>query len=131
MQEGSGITASYTARLFASVSANCYTHIKRANNMTTKFKKTGNRLDDSDQINKIIDEAIDAFSDDHIKEGVEALRELAHLFKSAGTDSQSFADLAKYIENEAVERTGDTFLRFRISVAIRDINAGRIIVGAH
>jgi hypothetical protein len=85
-----------------------------------KYKKTDNLEKNADQVNKILDETVKAFTDENMQEGIEGLRELAHLYKTAGAPKKSFLELCQYIENTAVERSGNEFLRQRMSIALRE-----------
>jgi len=72
------------------------------------------------QINKIIDEAIAELIKGDYKQAKAAIEELAHLYKSAGQSKETFIELCTYIENEAVEKTGNEFIRNRFGLSMRD-----------
>lgn len=74
------------------------------------------------KINKIIDEAIKELVDGNYKQAKEAIAELAHLYKSAGQTKETFIELCTYIENEAVEKTGNEFIRTRFGLSMRGKN---------
>jgi len=69
-------------------------------------------------INKMIDEAIKQLADDRVDSGIEALYELAILWKTSGAGRQSFADICEYIEREAAELSDETFVAIKIHNAL-------------
>ena len=81
-------------------------------------------------INKMIDEAIDQLSDDRVDSGVEALYELAILWRSSGASRESWVDICQYIEREATEKSDETFIQIKIGNAltkIRETKTGSVI----
>ncbi len=72
-------------------------------------------------INKIIDDAILALIGEEWGLAKEALEELAHVYKSAGSSLETFIDLCTYIENQAVEQTGNEMIRTRFGLGLRDL----------
>lgn len=73
--------------------------------------------DDDDPINDLIDDAINQLADDSINAGVDCLVELAKLFANAGCTLQAFADIRKYIIEQAIERTNIIFIQTKIELA--------------
>jgi len=80
---------------------------------------------------QMVDDAISQLSDDRVDAGVELLRELAVVFKSAGMTRQSFAEMCQYIENEASERSDSAFVQLKMQTAFKKAKEGKIIVGVH
>ena len=78
-------------------------------------------------INKTIDEAIVELIAENYKQTKLALEELAHLYKSAGQSRETFIELCTYIENEAVERTGNELIRTKLGLGLRDLQLGKHI----
>jgi hypothetical protein len=70
-------------------------------------------------INDLIDECIQALSDDNIQHGADQLYELAVLWTKAGLTQESFQDIRKYIVNEAIARTDTHFIREKLKIAER------------
>ncbi len=86
---------------------------------------------DINNIDQIIDGAIEALSDDRIDTGVENLYELAILWKSAGMDAASFSDICGYIEREAAAKSDETFVQVKIQnalIRIREQKHGKILL---
>ena len=82
-------------------------------------------------IDKLIDDCIDELADDRVDAGVENLYELAILWKSAGLDRDSFADICGYIENQATEKSDETFVQMKIHnalVRVREQKHGKILL---
>jgi|GEM_PF-2329570 hypothetical protein len=71
-------------------------------------------------VNKTIDEAIVELVKGDYKQAKLAIEELAHLYKSAGQTKETFIELCTYVENEAVKRTGNEFIRTRFGLSMRD-----------
>jgi len=86
------------------------------------------------KINKMIDEAIDLIATDGSERlGVEVLRELAQLFKSAGSTAKAFSDLCMYIEMSAAEKSSSPFVKEKMARILSKMREekGRIIIGGH
>ena len=79
-----------------------------------------------------IQEAIDLFAAADYDRGVECLYDLASDWKTAGLDGQSFADLCKYIEDEAEQKSNDPLMREQIRAAMHRERGrqGRVILPA-
>ncbi len=77
-------------------------------------------------------EAIDLFAAGNYDRGVECLYDMASDWKTAGFDGQSFADLCKYIEDEAAHKSGDPLMREQIRAAMHRAREeqGRVILSA-
>lgn len=72
---------------------------------------------------KTLQEAIDCFSREEFKQGTEAVKELAHQMKSAGTGLQPFLDLMTYVEESAVKKAeppNEALFKINIRDALRD-----------
>ena len=76
-------------------------------------------------VNRLIDETIDQLADDRVDSGVEALYELAILWKSAGAPKEAFIDICSYIEQEATEKSDETFVQMKIQQALIKIREQR------
>ena len=82
-------------------------------------------------INKMIDECIDQLSDDRVDSGIDALYELAILWKTSGAGRQSWSDICEYIEREASEKSDETFVAIKIHnalVRVREKKNGSILL---
>ncbi len=89
---------------------------------------------DINNVDKLIDDAIEALSDDRVDAGVENLYELAILWKSAGMDAASFSDICGYIEREAAAKSDETFVQVKIQnalIRIREQKHGKIVRVSH
>lgn len=71
-------------------------------------------------VNKIIDDAILALIGEEWEQAYQAIAELAHIYKSAGSSLETFIELCTYIENEAVEQTGNEMIRTKFGLQLRD-----------
>lgn len=79
----------------------------------------------------LIQECIDQLADDRVDSGVEALYELATMWKSAGATRASFADICSYIEREAADKSDETFIQVKIANAltrVREQKSGSILL---
>jgi hypothetical protein len=85
-----------------------------------KYKSTGSKRRNVNQISKIIQETIDAFAKENLKEGAEGLEELAVLYKSANISKSGYLELVEHIESEAVRISGDRLLPTKIKVALQE-----------
>ena len=74
----------------------------------------------SDQINDLIDTAIQQLTDDDIHSGVGCLTELATLFAKAGLGMDSFLNVRKYIIDAAIAKTDAFFITEKIKLAERE-----------
>lgn len=72
-----------------------------------------------DHINLLIDMCIQALSDDNIEQGADQLYELAVIWARAGLTQKSFADIRKYIINEATAKTDAHFIHEKLKIAER------------
>ena len=82
-------------------------------------------------VDKLIDDCIDQLADDRVDAGVEALYELAILWKSAGFSRDDFAEICSYIEQQAAAKSDETFVQLKIQnalIKIREQKRGRIIM---
>jgi hypothetical protein len=79
-----------------------------------KARKSGKVEDIATAINKLQDEIIRCYKRGDFKMGVEGVRELAEIWKSSGSTQQSFWEICMWMENEAVEATGDELIRTHI-----------------
>ena len=80
---------------------------------------------------KLIQECIDQLADDRVDSGVEALYELAIMWKSAGVPRQSFIDMCGYIEKSAANKSDETFVQMKIHnalVRVREQKNGSILL---
>lgn len=73
----------------------------------------------SDTVDKTITEVINAFAQEKWAEGKEGLQDLASWYKSSGAGVETFIDLCTYIENEAVGKSGNEFIRTKIGLNLR------------
>ena len=83
---------------------------------------------------KLIQECIDQLADDRVDSGVEALYELATMWKSAGVSRDSFAEICSYIEQSAAKKSEETFVQMKIHnalVRVREKKNGSKFVGVH
>jgi len=83
---------------------------------------------------KLIQECIDQLADDRVDAGVEALYELATMWKSAGVSRDSFGDICSYIEKEATKKSDETFVQMKIHnalIRVREKKSGTKFVGVH
>jgi len=93
-----------------------------------RFKDKGSVSQNASQVNKIINETIKSFVNEEFKEGIQGLEELGSLYKKAGTAASTFAELAQFIENEAIERSGNPLLQTQIRSALQDRKKNRPIL---
>ena len=87
-----------------------------------------------DGINALIDQAINALTDDNAEHGAEALVELAHYWAKAGLTQKSFADMRHYIIRSAIERLGKSataFIHMKVMVAEQQLKKQRFTSGAN
>jgi len=85
----------------------------------------------TEDINELIDNAIDQLSDDRVDAGVEALHELAVHFKTKGMGAQFFKNICEYIEAEASKKSDETFVQMKIHnalVRVRERKNGSVIL---
>jgi len=83
-------------------------------------KKKKETLRKANNFDHILKECIKLFSEDKLDEGAEAVAEMAHIWKSGGQDINSFLDLMKYVEDQAIEISGaGELLRVRIREALK------------
>ena len=78
-----------------------------------------------DQIDKLIQDAINALADDNINTGAEALKELAVLWAKAGIPQSSFDDMRKYIVESAKKKTSALFIDEKLRLSEQKLQAGR------
>ena len=79
-------------------------------------KKKKEILRKANNFDHLLNECIKLFTE----EGAEAVAELAYLWKSGGQDIGSFLDLTRWIEDQAIEKSGATeILRARIREALK------------
>lgn len=93
-----------------------------------------------DEVNELIDDAIDHLTDDNAEYGAGTLVELAHIWAKAGLTQQSFADIRQFIINSAIERLGTSatsFIHMKVTMAEQSLqkerntsgtNSGHIII---
>lgn len=72
-------------------------------------------------INKLIDDAIEALVDDDVNKGADQLYELAVHFSRGGMTQKSFEDLRGYIIQEAERKTDAHFVREKLKIAERKL----------
>ena len=87
-----------------------------------------------DDINELIDDAIDHLCDDNAEYGAGTLVELAHLWAKAGLTQQSFEDIRHYIIESAIERLGTSatsFIHMKLQVAEQSLKKERFTSGAN
>ena len=80
---------------------------------------------------QLIQDCIEQLADDRVDGGVEALYELAIMYKTAGAPRESFVDICQYIEQEATELSEETFVQMKIQnalVRIRESKRGIILM---
>ncbi len=85
----------------------------------------------ADRINDLIDESIEQLSSDNFNHGVDCLVDLATFFAKAGCSINEFANMRKYIINEAIERTDAYFIKEKIKIAEakqREVRTGTKII---
>ena len=82
-------------------------------------------------VNKTIDEAVKELSIENFKQARQAIAELADMYKTAGSTAQDFANLCKYIEDEAVKKSGDPLLSTKFGSFMRDLSNRQIIGSVH
>jgi len=83
-------------------------------------KKKKELLRKANNFDHILQECIKLFSEDKLDQGAEAVAELAHIWKTGGQDINSFLDLMKWVEDQAIEKSGATeMLRLRIREALK------------
>lgn len=83
---------------------------------------------------RLIQQCIDELADDRVDSGVEALYELASMWKTAGIGRESFVDMCGYIEQSAAKKSDSHFVSMKINAAlikIREQKSGSVIVGVH
>ena len=83
------------------------------------------------KVDKLIQECINQLADDRVDAGVEALYELAIIWKSAGLPASSWRDICGYIEQSAIKKSDETFVQMKIHnalVRIREKKSGRIVM---
>lgn len=88
----------------------------------------------SDDINDLIDECIDALCDENAEYGADSLAELATLWARAGLTQRSFADVRQYVKNSAKERLGASsayFIEYKLQKAEKKLQNKRYTSGAH
>jgi hypothetical protein len=78
-----------------------------------------------DELNKLIDRAIDELASDNIRFGAESLQELAYIWSKAGIPINSFLDARKYIISEASNRTDALFIQEKLKIAEQQKRASR------
>ena len=82
-------------------------------------------------INELIDDCIDQLADYRVDSGVEALYELASIFKTRGMGAQFFMNVCNYIEQEAAKKSDETFVSIKIHnalVRVREKKNGTILL---
>ena len=79
-----------------------------------------------EQINTLIDDAINQLADDDIRSGVGVLQEIAHVFAKAGLPIETFFNIRSYIVNEAKEKTDSLFIDEKIKLAEREAQNARL-----
>ena len=87
-----------------------------------------------DDINELIDDAIDHLCDDNAEYGAATIIELAHLWAKAGLTQQSFADMRHYIIQSAIERLGTSataFIHMKVQIAEQSLQKERYTSGAN
>ena len=72
-------------------------------------------------INNVIDEAICFLADDRVDAGIDNLYELAIMYKSAGIPATSFVDICSYIEQQAIAKSDEQFVKQKINIALTKI----------
>ena len=72
--------------------------------------------DPNDQINDLIDEAINTLVNDSPEKSAEALTELAGMWAVAGLTLQSFLDMRKHIVKMAIKQTSVLFVQEKLIV---------------
>jgi len=83
---------------------------------------------------KLIQECIDQLADDRVDSGVEALYELASMWKTAGIGRDSFVDMCSYIEQSAAKKSDSHFVSMKIHnalVKVREQKNGSVIARVH
>ncbi len=78
-----------------------------------------------EDINDLIDEAINQLSDDNTSFGAESLQELAQIFAKAGMTKESFMNIRHYIVNEAIQRTDAVFIKEKLEIAEKQLQKVR------
>ena len=78
-----------------------------------------------EQLDRLIQSAIDALADDNINIGAEALVELAHIWAQAGIPHSSFLEMRKYIIESAQIKTSAIFIDEKLLLSERKLHAGR------
>ena len=84
--------------------------------------------DPSDRINDLIDEAIKSLADDDIKQGAEALVELATSFAKAGLPQETFQNMRTHIINEATKKTDAVFIAEKLKLIEQEMREDRKII---
>ena len=79
------------------------------------------------KVNKIIDEAIFALIGEDWRVAKGAVQELAHIYKSSGASRETFIEICTYIENEAVEQTGNGLIRTKFGLGLRDLKQAETV----
>lgn len=69
-------------------------------------------------INELIDDCIDQLADDRVDSGVEALYDLAIIFKAQGMGATFFMTVCNYIEQEAASKSDEAFISTKIHNAL-------------
>ena len=87
-----------------------------------------------DDINELIDDAIDHLCDNNAEYGAGTLVELAHLWAKAGLTKQSFLDMRHFIIQSAIERLGTSatsFIHMKVQIAEQSLQKERYTSGAN
>lgn len=73
-----------------------------------------------DELNTLIDQAIEQLSDDRVDSGIDILNELAVVWKTAGMTGQSFKEICIYIQEQAAEKSDSDFVHMKMRVALKE-----------
>lgn len=71
-------------------------------------------------VNDLIDAAIQAISDDDLRQGADTLYELSMIWSMAGLPITSFFDIRKHIIESAESKTDRAFIREKIKLIERE-----------
>lgn len=71
------------------------------------------------EIDKLIDECINALVNDNASIAAEALASLAVFFAKAGMQMKAFLDIRKFIVDQAIEKTSALFISEKLLIAER------------
>ena len=77
------------------------------------------------QLDRLIQSAIDALADDNINIGAEALVEIAGVWAQAGIPQSSFAEMRVFIVESAKKKTSALFIDEKLRLYERKLQASR------